>query len=383
MYKLFCNKIVLIVYLLSIVLYTGQGFFFEGTWFTSLAGYFILMVNLVFTASYFLRRRSNKVLKWMMLFVVWTILVWLVSPKNINTHGMGTMSTLSMVQYTLIIMTTTFSIIAFKQGGVLKNAYMILFYIGILSLLEMNFFFERTATLFDSKQTSNLGYPIVSLMPLTVFFWKKKTVFWFLVLFIFIMSLVSVKRGAILCSGVFILIIVFSYLREQRKIKFKTIVALCIVGGLVLYIGSQFLNNSEFLQQRLLDTLEGNTSSRDYIYKNIINSWSYSGIFHQVFGNGPIATTKLGILAHNDWLEVLYDFGLVGLMLYVLFIFGIYFFWVRKKNIPVQCKCAFFMVFAYYVLRSTFSMSFYVLDTVLVMFAFGYFIAEANSQVKY
>ncbi len=382
MYKLFCNKIILLAYLLSIVLYTGQGFFFEGTWFTSLAGYFILMVNLVFTASYFLRGRSNKVLRWMMLFVIWTIVVWFVSPKSINTYSMGVMSTLPMVQYTLIIMTTTFSVIAFKQDGVLKDAYMILFYVGILSLLVMNFFFERTATLFDSEQTSNLGYPIVSLMPLTVFFWKKKTVFWSIVLFIFIMSLVSVKRGAILCSGVFILIIIYSYLKELRKIKIKTIIALCVVCGLVLYICSQFLNNSEFLQQRLLDTLDGNSSSRDYIYEKILNRWSDANTFHQLLGNGPIATTKFGQYAHNDWLEVLYDFGIVGLLFYVFFVFGIYIFLVRKKYVPVQCNCAFFLVFLYYVLRSTFSMSFYVLDTVLVMFAFGYFLSECNLQKK-
>lgn len=381
--KLFNSKFVVIFYLLAIILYTGQGYFFEGTWFTSLSGYFILLVNLFFTYNYLKKKRKNKVLNWMMLFVTWSILVWFFSPKQIFSSSLGQVSTLSMVQYTFIIMTTTFTAMSFKQSGVLKGSYVVLFYWGILVLFVMNFFFESSVTLFDTSTTNNLGYPIVSLMPLTVFFWKKKLVFWPLVIFILIMSLVSVKRGAILCSVVFIMIITYIYLRELGRINFKTVLALVIVGSTICYIGSLFLENSDFLLRRLGDTLEGNTSSRDYIYKNLIDRWSNSGLLLQLFGNGPIATTKLGILAHNDWLEVLYDFGLVGFLFYVIFIFGIYFFWVRKKYIPVQCKCAFFIVFAYYVLRSTFSMSFYVLDTILVMFAFGYFIAEANLQMKY
>ena len=151
---------------------------------------------------------------------------------------------------------------------------------------------------------------------------------------------------------------------------------------MVLSIVSQFLNKSDYLQQRLLDTLDGNSSSRNHIYKSIIDRWNNSGFFHQLLGNGPIATTKFGNYAHNDWLEVVYDFGLVGLFFYVLFILGIYFLWVRKKYVPIQCKCAFSLVFAYYVLRSTFSMSFYVLESALVMFAFGFFIADSYNKEK-
>lgn len=383
MQKLFCNKLVVIIYLLAIVLYTGQGFFFEGTWFTSLSGYFILLVNIVFTFKFFIKKYTDKVLKWMMLFVIWSIIVWLFSPKHVLSGYLGgVLSTLPMVQYTLVIMTTTFTAMAFKRLEVLKNSYVVLFYFGLLVLFVMNFFFESSVALFDTKTTNNLGYPLVSLMPLTVFFWKKKPIFWSLVIFIFIMSLASVKRGAIVCCVAFILLIAYIYLKDQGKIKFKTVMALGIVCCIIFYFGSYFLESSDVLQQRLEDTLEGNTSSRDYIYSNIIHRWSDSGFLHQLFGNGPIATTKYGNYAHNDWLEVLYDFGIVGLLFYVLFIFGIYFFWFRKKNIPAQCKCAFILVFAYYVLRSTFSMSFYVLESILVMFAFGFFIAESKKQTR-
>lgn len=382
MQKLFCNKFVVLAYLLAIVLYTGQGFFFEGTWFTSLAGYLILLTNVYFTCKYFVKKRKDKVLKWMMLFVIWTIIVWFVTPKQINTAGMGIISTLTMVQYTLIIMTTTFTAMAFKQSGVLKDSYIILFYIALFVLLVMNFFFESSVALFDTEATNNLSYPIVSLMPLTIFFWKKKPICWTLIIFILIMSLVSLKRGAIVCCVAFILLIVYMYLKEQGKIKLKTVISLSIVSCVIYYIGAHFLEGSDALQHRIEDTFEGNMSSRDYIYKNIIDRWHDSGLFHQLFGNGPIATTKFGNYAHNDWLEVMYDFGVVGLLFYVLFIFGIFFFWFRRKNTPIQCKCAFILVFSYYVLRSTFSMSFYVLDTILVMFAFGYFLAECNTQIS-
>ena len=260
----------------------------------------------------------------------------------------------------------------------MSGVFITTLFIGMLTLQILNFFFESTVGVFDSNQTNNLGYPIVALMPLSMIFWKRKPIFWTVVLFIFIMSLMSAKRGTILCCTVSLMIIGYTYLKENGRIKFKTIFSLALVIGILAYIGLQFLENMDYLQYRLLDTLEGNTSSRDYIYKNIIARWSNSDLLHQLFGYGPIATTKFGNYAHNDWLEILYDFGLVGLSFYVLFILGIYFFWYRRKNTPIQCKCAFILVFAYYVLRSSFSMCFYELDTVLVMFAFGYFIAECN-----
>ena len=71
---------------------------------------------------------------------------------------------------------------------------------------------------------------------------------------------------------------------------------------------------------------QGDMSGRDIIYSNIWNSWLDSNFFHFLFGYGFAASIKIsgiGLFAHNDWLEILSNFGLLGVIIFaVLFYQG-------------------------------------------------------------
>jgi len=88
---------------------------------------------------------------------------------------------------------------------------------------------------------------------------------------------------------------------------------------------------------------EGGSSGRDIIYANIFNGWySSQSILNLLFGFGFAASLNLsnGKFAHNDWLELLSNFGLIGICVYLgLFIIGFkyvfYTKWTVEKRILI------------------------------------------------
>src|SRR5690606_8842766 len=100
---------------------------------------------------------------------------------------------------------------------------------------------------------------------------------------------------------------------QKRSISgyFITLVAVMI---LAYFAYSTFLSN-EYLITRLnnisLETGEG-TSGRNFIYQAIFDAWYNSdSIWHIMFGFGFAGSIQLsgGVFAHNDWLELLSNFG--------------------------------------------------------------------------
>ncbi len=76
---------------------------------------------------------------------------------------------------------------------------------------------------------------------------------------------------------------------------------------------------------------EDEGSGRIDIYKSLLYEITRLDFYFLLAGNGfnsVLLSTNIGHSAHNDFLEVLYDFGIVGLILYLLFIYQILKYWV-------------------------------------------------------
>ena len=67
--------------------------------------------------------------------------------------------------------------------------------------------------------------------------------------------------------------------------------------------------------------MEGDISGRDNIAKLIIDyHGTQANVFQIVFGSGSDGTLRLiGAYAHNDWLEILFNQGIVGIIMYVIY----------------------------------------------------------------
>ena len=135
------------------------------------------------------------------------------------------------------------------------------------------------------------------------------------------------KRGAILIGGT--LILVFFYKNISLSSGYKKLLSIILIIACItiasIYISS-FIDSSNYFQQRITDTLEGNLSGRDALFKSL---WYYlkheASLVQLLVGGGASYTIKVaGNYAHNDWLELAVNNGLLGVVLYIYFFVSLF-----------------------------------------------------------
>lgn len=137
----------------------------------------------------------------------------------------------------------------------------------------------------------------------------------------------GVKRGAIIAGGAGLLFFLYYQLRIiERKNRFRDYIF--AIGSIIVlaYFGYDYYQSNEFLVNRMEALSEGSSSGRNIIYANIFNAWYEShNILNILFGFGfgsSLILSGTGNWAHNDWLEGLEGFGLIGVILYLLLFFA-------------------------------------------------------------
>lgn len=210
----------------------------------------------------------------------------------------------------------------------LSESYLIWLSLLILPLFILQFFYVnevQTYILDSDSVVNNIGYRLVSLIPFVFLIRRNKIVstLFMLVLMYFIIS--SSKRGALISGAIGWLLLIYTQLRTvDSNNKFKTYVIIFIVISVFIFFAYYTYSTNELLLQRIEDMRQGESSGRDIIFNNIFNAWYRSdSLFNFFFGFGFASSLRLsgtGNFAHNDILEMLSNFGLLGVLSY-LFIF--------------------------------------------------------------
>jgi O-antigen ligase len=159
------------------------------------------------------------------------------------------------------------------------------------------------------------------------------------ILIIFAAVVLSLKRTAII-SLVISLLYYFYSVREvirkglPQKIKFLFITVISVFIGYILFNQLTRTFSIDWVG-RLSTLLIDGGSGRDVLWKYTWAALLDQNIFQWILGNGYRATEYLGG-AHNDFLEVLFDFGIMGLGAYLLFIVLLIksFFQMKKDKYP-------------------------------------------------
>ncbi|HOW08723.1 MAG TPA: O-antigen ligase family protein [Bacteroidales bacterium] len=173
---------------------------------------------------------------------------------------------------------------------------------------------------------NNLGYSFTGLMPFVFLINKKKIISGLLMAVLLVFIIQSSKRGAII-AGSFALIMYF-YLQlitigKNERISGYIIVPL-VIAGLALFVYRESASN-ELLINRMTSMIEGNTSGRDVIYRTLLDHWyNKDNVFNLLFGFGFASSLDItgGSYAHNDWLELLSNFGIFGVLVYITLFFS-------------------------------------------------------------
>lgn len=137
--------------------------------------------------------------------------------------------------------------------------------------------------------------------------------------------LISTKRTAFISVilamvGYYLCDAYVSKQRDKGK-KILKMILMFLAVSVVVYFVIQRLNLN--ILDRLQNLTEDGGSGRDEIWSSVIAGFKESSVIQKITGHGYHSVTSLmgkALLAHNDYLEILYDYGLVGIGLVLLFV---------------------------------------------------------------
>ena len=207
--------------------------------------------------------------------------------------------------------------------------------------------------------TNNEGYLFLSLIPVWVVYRKKPLLQYVGLAFCMAFIIMGMKRGAIAIGGMVVLYLIWQIIRnakgKQRFIVMLLTVALVVAG---VYFVMDMMSSSDYLLQRIEATKEGNSSGRDNLYSFFGTYFmERADALHYLFGRGANGTLEIYYnYAHNDWLEIAVNQGLLGIIVYAIYWKNFYSTWRQSTNIEAKTILA--MVGIIYFAETLFSMSY-------------------------
>lgn len=234
------------------------------------------------------------------------------------------------------------------------------------------------------ETTNNMGYLFVALMPGVVLFKNNIKLQYGIMIVCMIFVMMGMKRGAIIVgvvSLIYYLYFNFKYNNQISKGKVLFFSILIIVAA--YFITEHMMESSDYFMSRIAQTREGNSSGRNEIYEHFWNHFKNEmDTFKFLFGNGANATLDIGInYAHNDWLELAINQGVLGLLVYAIYWLC---FWKTIRSIKYNkpAKLVLTLTFISFFIKTLFSMS-YTGYSLFSCTVFGYYLAHCKDMEYY
>lgn len=209
-----------------------------------------------------------------------------------------------------------------KRGKIEKRAilrfsrFVLLFYCGatiFYSLYALQKYGHFTAM--------NIIYYALAIFPWTLTEEKGKKFFY---ICIFIATFISLKRGAIIVlPAMYIIETLLSPGNRKDAVR-----KIAVLSGLLLALVIAFFVVNEYtdgyMVQRFSAEELATGSGRMNYYQIALNAIQKRNFIQFIIGGGIGSSVDLlGTGVHNEWLEMLFSFGLIGLLIYMCFILGI------------------------------------------------------------
>lgn len=197
--------------------------------------------------------------------------------------------------------------------------------------------FAKTFLSLNMEGQTNSIYFVLLTMPWILSLENKKAR-WILFAIISIAALYSFKRSCFLIIASMILYIAYSRLREGNGLVKKVFISLIIIGAALMVVLLVDNMSGGFLTERLNREETDEGRNRLAIWEVTTTMIMDSSPLEWLIGHGHYGVKKNSILeitAHNDFLEVLYDYGLIIFSLYLALwkhVVKTAFFLVKKRS---------------------------------------------------
>lgn len=256
----------------------------------------------------------------------------------------------------------------------------------ILGIAVVRYMFDEALTmaLFKIRKTNNSAYLFVTVIPFLPSMFKVYRKISILSIFVILaFTIGGAKRGAIVCTLASFIYYGYWYLKNHR-VKLTTIIGglalLCAIAGYSAYKYSE----NELLRERLEKTKDKGIGAREIGYAVMFNHWiNDSNPFTKIFGNGSTQTvTVWGNFGHNDWLEILIDNGLFGVLLYASFFISCMSYIKRTNYLSSAEKLTCYLILLSWFLKTIFSMGYSSVWNSFAMILLGLLIGNSIFRKK-
>ena len=290
-----------------------------------------VLLYLFFTISYAINKSPFKIKGGLYHSLVFFLIYAFVVNNITLMLGLGSYGRVAHFLTVVPIMTLLFFSGFTKKDNSYINYSMLI--ICVFVVIMGYIFYTNRQNVVDFLNNENVGlnasYFLMYSLPLVMCV-KKNYIRYIMMLFIILAVMMSFKRTGFAATLLAIAVYYFVDRFLLGKISFKTILGLILVIGIIVLVVLYISNLTEgYLLVRFtqaLDNGDPRDELREIAFKMIVNS----DFFPLLFGHGydmMMYDSPEELASHNDYLEVTYDYGLIGLVLYLniylqLFILG-------------------------------------------------------------
>lgn len=297
----------------------------------------LLMALILFSVLFILMSKNRGTMPlWGKAFVLFDFYVIVISAYHglfQHSYGFGYSSILICVQ-PLLLFYVMYYVQQDNKMDKLSNKLFLLMFTAFVISFGWSIITKREYNT-ELFVEDNNSYFLMYLLPGLSLVNAKSSKLKIYMIITFSMVFLSMKRGGImgLTGGL------ITYYLLNNNIKNKNIEKSVRIGG-VLFGGvvlAYFLNDimGGLVMGRFEDMLDSGGSGRDLIWAEGILLISNSTDIEKLFGHGfdsARAVTELSVSLHNDYLEMIYDFGWIGLLLFAIFVILLVIFIIKNKK---------------------------------------------------
>ena len=383
-YRIYANFILVVLFIFAITK------IIRGASTNENAGGIWNLIQLFFVAiGIWIAIRNNKILAesnvW--IFFLFSLYVFFHSFIGYAFSVVSESMSMSLIFQWIMLLCPIMTLLIFYNIGLnysflkLSKLYVVgVFFVFVLLLIIlMRFRYSFSIEYFTVADS----YYLLSFSPLLLVFFKKKFK-WIVFILLTIIFLLSGKRAGVL-------VICSMLLVQYFKPSFFAIVRL-----LILIVGFYLISNwivdvlGLNIFDRMENIMEDGGSGRDVRYAFIIDEMLHnSSIGNIIFGHGSgeaarsirtfVTHSLSGGQVHNDFLEIVYDYGVIALFLYLYFFVKLVKTSIKmyKRKFPYYKE--FLMLIILVLFLAMFSFYFIMpLFSVVCSACFGIFLAEWN-----
>ena len=196
-----------------------------------------------------------------------------------------------------------------------------------------------------------------------------------------ILCVFSLKRGAMLGFG----LMVFLYYLNSVKTNWLEKIFTIIVVGLFVFFAYNYLDelSGNYISSRFKMQNSGD-DAREQIYTSVLDAIKKSSITEILLGHGSNSVagiTEHELSAHDDFLEILYDYGIVALFLWVVFLITVFKEAIHKIRIRNPNGQVLMASLGIVLVLCTFSHFFFMGYSDILMIGWGYLLLSDELQL--